>query len=706
MEENNYISKIFLDKDNYIGCEYIYNSKIEDYSLYHTNINLKVMILLYYFNEFLQFMKNSKTAFNQKFYLINTEYLDLYEKTYEFNDIHKILVKNSSMKIFVNNLNKNITSSLTERQITIFTKSLVDKNKNLNKKGFQRISSQDEPNLIELQFNYNNNSVDSLYYYNDFKIIDSKIYDLIFLEGNNQKNNYTKCFFVDGLLIIRISEYLNKIKYIYELGELNEKNIFMPKYILIYNDKQLIYNHLQYINNNIKVFINNLNFKNGNSLPLIINGNNIIGMIINISIKVKIPTSPIVPEPIKTPKPIIINPKDSIRLNFKNPPLIGLQNVGATCYMNATLQCLCQIEKLVDFFKYKPQINEVEKKYRDNTTKCLSISFKYLIENLWPSNDEYIIKKDNHQNSNNKYFAPYEFKKKISIMNKLFKGAQANDSKDLVNFIIMTLHEELNKAKKDNNNLNNLNNLQIDQTNQMMVFNIFANAFMKENQSIISDIFYSVNGTSTQCSNCQIIKYNFQTYFFLIFPLEEVRKMKIMNFQNQFNLMNQNNMVNPILLQNFQFNILNMNSVNIYDCFEYNQKMEYFTGENSMYCNNCKIQCPASYFTSLYTTPEVLIIVLNRGKGIEFNVKLEFEEDLNLQNFVHFKQTGFMYKLIGVVTHLGESGASGHFIAYARSPIDNLWYRYNDDIVSKVINTKKEIIDYAMPYILFFQKIN
>ena len=182
--------------------------------------------------------------------------------------------------------------------------------------------------------------------------------------------------------------------------------------------------------------------------------------------------------------------------------------------------------------------------------------------------------------------------------------------------------------------------------------------------------------------------------------------MKIMNFQNQFNLMNQNNMVNPILLQNFQFNILNMNSVNIYDCFEYNQKMEYFTGENSMYCNNCKIQCPASYFTSLYTTPEVLIIVLNRGKGIEFNVKLEFEEDLNLQNFVHFKQTGFMYKLIGVVTHLGESGASGHFIAYARSPIDNLWYRYNDDIVSKVINIKKEIIDYAMPYILFFQKIN
>ena len=65
-----------------------------------------------------------------------------------------------------------------------------------------------------------------------------------------------------------------------------------------------------------------------------------------------------------------------------------------------------------------------------------------------------------------------------------------------------------------------------------------------------------------------------------------------------------------------------------------------------------------------------------------------------------------MFKLIGVVTHLGESDASGHFIAYSKSPIDDKWYKYNDDLVTKVINFKEEIIDYAMPYILFFQKSN
>ena len=159
-------------------------------------------------------------------------------------------------------------------------------------------------------------------------------------------------------------------------------------------------------------------------------------------------------------------------------------------------------------------------------------------------------------------------------------------------------------------------------------------------------------------------------------------------------------------LFNFKLKCQNINKVDINDCFLYNQKNDIFTGENAMYCNHCKIQYKASYCTQLYSVPEILIIVLNRGKGIEFNVKLEFYEYLNLGQFVEYKSLGCNYQLIGVVTHLGESGASGHFIAYCRSPIDNNWYKYNDDIVTKVKQFKEEIIDYAMPYILFFQKIN
>ena len=691
-DSKNDVSPIILGRDNFIGYSYKINKNIKDYALYHINHHLKVIISLYYFNLFLKEKIKENNIFEKYYYLFNIEYLDEYERIFKYQLVKEELKTISPLNSFIDKKIKE-TDTLTERNIITLINNFRNNeiNKTLNESRNHNIIKQDEPNLNQIKFRNNNQNSSLIYYYDKLKLINSKIYKSILSEENYQKNNYSKCIFVEGMIMIKLSEYLNNCKNAYELGELDKNNIFEPKYILIYHKKEYFLPHLE---GGMKLFLKSLNFGTDNHLPIYID-NNEIGIILNISIKFK------EQEPIPIPK--IYKPKyKSIKEIFIYPPLIGLQNVGATCYMNATLQCLCQIVKLVNFFKFSSQITEIETKYKNNSTDCLTVSFKYLIENLWPSENQYTNNKYNFRNSNNKYFAPYEFKNKISEMNPLFKGAQANDSKDLVNFIVMTLHAELNKAKKENNP--NINNINIDQTNIKEVFQQFSINFAKENQSIISDLFYGTNVTYTQCLNCKLIKYNFQIYFFLIFPLEEVRKMKINNLKNQFNLLCQNNMMNMMMQQNFNYNIQNINSVNIYDCFEYNQKLEFFTGENAMYCNKCKIQLPASYNTKLHTIPEVLIIVLNRGKGIEFNVKLEFEEQLNLLNFTDHKEFGFRYHLIGVVTHLGESGASGHFIAYCKNPIDQEWYRHNDDLVTKVNNFQKEIIDYAMPYILFFQK--
>ena len=93
-------------------------------------------------------------------------------------------------------------------------------------------------------------------------------------------------------------------------------------------------------------------------------------------------------------------------------------------------------------------------------------------------------------------------------MNPLFEGAQANDSKDLVNFIVMTLHEELNKASPKMDVPKN-NNMFINQTNEIEVFNIFAQNFIQQNQSIISDLFYGVSEAINQCSKFKLNKFNF-----------------------------------------------------------------------------------------------------------------------------------------------------------------------------------------------------
>ena len=109
---------------------------------------------------------------------------------------------------------------------------------------------------------------------------------------------------------------------------------------------------------------------------------------------------------------------------------------------------------------------------------------------------------------------------------------------------------------------------------------------------------------------------------------------------------------------------------------------------------------------NLVTGPEILILLLNRGQGIQFNVKINFVEYLNLYNYIEMKNTGFNYQLIGVITHIGDSSMSGHFIAYCRDPISGLWHKYNDAIVNEVNNFQEEVINYGNPYLLFYEKFN
>jgi len=228
--------------------------------------------------------------------------------------------------------------------------------------------------------------------------------------------------------------------------------------------------------------------------------------------------------------------------------------------------------------------------------------------------------------------------------------------------------------------------------NLMLLIIYFFNDFQKE-CSIISDIFFGFTETTNECLYCKNlynskgqynpICYNYGIFNCLIFPLEEVKNMKY------------NNMIN------------NNNTVSLYDCFWYNQKTEYFTGENRNYCNICKQLFDSIYSSKLYVSPNVLVLILNRGKGNIYNVKLDFNEIIDITKFVLLKEMPkIRYELYGVITHIGQSGPNAHFIASCKSPIDSKWYRYNDAFVTPITNIKNEVINFGTPYILFYQKIN
>ena len=562
---------------------------------------------------------------------INLNYKQLKDDLESDKNIEKIIGTNFNLI----NIDK-IIESLPE--------TIKEKYKQLDENSFPKTKNI-QPDTIPKQIGN-----ETIFILDKFEIIDNTGFQL-FCDNIqfkiDEKEQEAKYLYINEKIIVNLPNYLNEKKYITIIGDMDydSKEIIIT-HILVYKEKKYQKKHLGIISTNILNYLNNIN----QEISIITLEGKEIGKIL----KNKIEEEQIIPEP--QPQPIQTK--------------IGLQNIGATCYMNATLQCFAHIKSFVEFFKTdKNHITTLSDK------KTLSYSFKLLLDNLWPEPENLNKNKKN-------YYEPTEFKEKISKMNPLFAGVAANDSKDLINFLIMTLHDELNDAS----NIIMNSNFILDQRNKDLIYQEFIKDFKQKYNSIISRIFYGINCNITQCTECGTQLFNYQVFFFIIFPLEEVRKY-VFSFNNPMN-----------------FN-RNPNIVDIFECFEFDRRFNLMSGENAMFCNICQRSTNSNIGTHLVTGPEVLILILNRGKGKEFDVKLNFYEQLNLFNYIEKKEYGFNYQLIGVITHLGESGMGGHFIAFCRDPNNSSWFKFNDAIVTPVENFQKDVIYFGMPYLLFYQKI-
>ena len=333
-----------------------------------------------------------------------------------------------------------------------------------------------------------------------------------------------------------------------------------------------------------------------------------------------------------------------------NPPgLTGLQNIGATCYMNATLQCFSNV----------PRFREgiLELKNNKSNKKLLSLSLNEVFKNLW-------------RNKNIKYYAPYDFKELISEMNPLFRGINANDSKDLILFLLETIHRELNIKKNSVPIQKQINSLDFNS-----VFNGFVEEYKNGNESIVSEEFYGYFVSVMKCCFCNSTTYNVQITNILFFPLEKVRL----------------------------FTKTPYNYVTLEDCFKQYEEPALFSGTEQIYCIYCKNTTNAYNQNKLITSPKTLIINLNRGKGLEFKVGIKFEEYLDIKNYLMINNGNSYYELIGVLSHFGENNMGGHFIAYCKNSYDAKWYKFNDAKVDE--SSFQEASSIGLPYVLYYSII-
>ena len=196
------------------------------------------------------------------------------------------------------------------------------------------------------------------------------------------------------------------------------------------------------------------------------------------------------------------------------------------------------------------------------------------------------------------------------------------------------------------------------------------------NRSIIVDLFQGQLKSTLQCIKCNYVSLKFDTFMYLSVPIPH-------------NLIRQ-----PTLQQ----------------CVEEFTKEEILDNDDMWRCPRCKSYQKAIKKIDIWKLPSILIVHLKR---FEFNeqkrAKIRDYVDFPLKNLdltpyvSKLQRAKPIYDLFAVVNHEGFLGG-GHYYSYTKHRMDQQWYYFNDEQVSKL--KKVEQVVSADAYILFYSKMS
>lgn len=337
--------------------------------------------------------------------------------------------------------------------------------------------------------------------------------------------------------------------------------------------------------------------------------------------------------------------------------LVGLKNLGNTCFMNCILQSLSNTQLLLDYClsdEFKEDINRTSSSMKGG----LVTAFAKLVKSLWKQGSESAL-------------SATDFKAQLQKYASRFVGYNQQDSQEFLIYLLEGLHEDLNRVMTKRKYVIQEEDGEERISASEKAKECWKNYLQRDNSKIV-DIFVGQLRSALTCTQCGYVSNTFDPFWDLSLPIKK-------SFRDP---------------------------VSLYDCFDLFTQEESLDGDEKPTCARCKQRRRCKKSFSIQRFPKILIIHLKRfDQGSYLRSKLSTTVDFPMTDLDLTKYAAersgppAKYNLYAVSNHSGTP-YSGHYTAYCRHPHSGKWHYYSDARVSSVSTDR---IQSAEAYVLFYE---
>ena len=197
---------------------------------------------------------------------------------------------------------------------------------------------------------------------------------------------------------------------------------------------------------------------------------------------------------------------DAVSSRAVIPGVCGLNNLGNTCYMNASLQCLGHVRPFVEYFRSNAYVTDIHQDAMMGSRMAeFADGYGTLVTDSWGAQ------------APRSSVAPRHFKKVLGRFKEAFVGYEQQDAQEFLSTVFDGLGEDLNRVKKKPY----IEQPDSEGRSDDIVANIWWANVQKRENSIIQALFTGQFKSLVRCQACLSESSRFEPFSFVQLPLPD-----------------------------------------------------------------------------------------------------------------------------------------------------------------------------------------